>query len=138
MTENRHDISVPDFIKKNATRGLENLEFAGNGLTDKTKREARLIASGEISHDKAIRMQAWFKRHLPDFQGEAAKKFLSGESDRMSPGLVAWLLWGGPLKRIIKLVSMNWAECLFSSTDDKTGTTRPQRNPTGGVVQMVA
>ncbi len=55
MTENRHDISVPDFIKKNATRGLENLEFAGNGLTDKTKREARLMASGEISHDKTTR-----------------------------------------------------------------------------------
>ena len=126
MTENRHDISVPDFIKKNATRGLENLEFAGNGLTDKTKREARLMASGEISHDKALRMQAWFKRHLPDFQGEAAKKFLSGESDRMSPGLVAWLLWGGSLDSDNRLAAMKWAERQVAQHDDERSNSRPQ------------
>ena len=91
----RHEISVPRFIRNNASRGLENLQFAGQGLTEKTKREARQMRDGVISHDKALRMQAWFKRHISDFQGDAAKDFLSGKSDRMSPGLVAWLLWGG-------------------------------------------
>ena len=32
---------VPSYIQKNAQRGLDLLEFAGSGLTDKTKREAR-------------------------------------------------------------------------------------------------
>ena len=31
---------VPSYIQKNAQRGLDLLEFAGDGLTDKTKREA--------------------------------------------------------------------------------------------------
>ena len=122
----RHEINVPEFIRNNAARGLENLQFAGQGLTDKTKREARQMRDGVVSHDKALRMQAWFKRHLPDFQGEAAKKFLSGESDRMSPGLVAWLLWGGSLSKATRLDAMRWAERQVARHADDRTMSRPQ------------
>jgi hypothetical protein len=122
----RHEINVPEFIRNNAARGLENLQFAGQGLTDKTKREARQMRDGVVSHDKALRMQAWFKRHLLDFEGEAAKKFLSGESDRMSPGLVAWLLWGGSLSKATRLDAMRWAERQVARHADDRAMSRPQ------------
>ena len=109
LTE-RHDIKVPAFIKNNASRGLENLQFAGQGLTEKTKREARMMRDGDVSHDKALRMAAWFARHVTDLQGEGAKEFLAGETDRMSPGQVAWLLWGGSLAAATRMDAMRWAE----------------------------
>lgn len=122
----RHEISVPAFIKNNASRGLENLQFAGQGLTEKTKREARQMRDGVISHDKALRMQAWFKRHVSDFQGDAAKEFLSGESERMSPGLVAWLLWGGSLAAATRMDAMKWAERQVARHEDDRSMSRPQ------------
>lgn len=122
----RHDIDVPVYIRNNAARGLENLEFAGQGLTEKTKREARQMRDGIVSHDKALRMQAWFKRHLPDFEGQAAKDFLSGESDRMSPGLVAWLLWGGSLDSATRLDAMKWAERQVAVHEDERSLSRPR------------
>jgi HK97 family phage prohead protease len=122
----RHDISVPDFIKNNASRGLENLQFAGSGLTEKTKREARQMRDGIVSHDKALRMQAWFKRHISDFEGQAAKDFLSGESDRMSPGLVAWLLWGGSLAAATRMDAMKWAERQVARHEDDRSKSRPR------------
>ena len=106
----RHDIKVPAFIKNNAARGLENLQFAGQGLTEKTKREARMMRDGDVSHDKALRMAAWFARHVTDLEGEGAKEFLAGETDRMSPGQVAWLLWGGSLAAATRMDAMRWAE----------------------------
>ncbi len=121
----RHDINVPAFIRDNATRGLENLQFAGQGLTEKTKREARLMRDGDISHDKAMRMAAWFARHVTDLEGEVAKAFLDGESNRMSPGQVAWLLWGGSLPESTRMDAMRWAERQVARHENDRGT-RPQ------------
>ncbi len=88
-------IEVPDYIRKNCEKGLEmnRKGFGGDGLTDKTKQEARDMAKGDISYDKCVRMAAWFRRHRVDTESEGFK-------DRSSPkypsaGLVAWLLWGG-------------------------------------------
>ncbi len=135
----RHEINVPAFIRDNAARGLENLEFAGSGLTEKTKREARSMRDGVVSHDKAMRMQAWFKRHLPDFQGEGAKKFLSGESDKMSPGLVAWLLWGGSLSKNTRLDAMRWAERQVARHEDDRSGSRPQPfNQAVGIIKRMS
>ena len=122
----RHEINVPRFIRDNASRGLANLQFAGSGLTEKTKREARSMRDGVVSHDKALRMQAWFKRHISDFEGDAAKEFLAGESDRMSPGLVAWLLWGGSLSKTTRLDAMRWAERQVARHVDDRSMSRPQ------------
>lgn len=122
----RHEINVPRFIRDNASRGLANLQFAGSGLTEKTKREARSMRDGVVSHDKALRMQAWFKRHISDFEGDAAKEFLAGESDRMSPGLVAWLLWGGSLSKATRLDAMRWAERQVARHEDDRSMSRPQ------------
>ena len=100
---------VPSYIQKNAQRGLDLLEFAGSGLTDKTKREAREMASGKISDNKVVRMAAWFARHEGDLDSEAANDYLSGESDRPTAGQVAWLLWGGDISKSNKMRAANWA-----------------------------
>lgn len=101
--------SVPQYIQKNAKRGLENLKFAGEGVTEKTKREARLMSRGEISDDKVIRMRAWFERHESDLDSPAADEFLDGESDVMTKGQVAWLLWGGDIDKENKMRARDWA-----------------------------
>jgi len=61
------DRKAPVFMQKNAQRGLDNLNRAGDGLVDETKRQARIMASGgELSIDKIVKMAAWHKRHLTD------------------------------------------------------------------------
>ena len=87
-SETRNGISVPDYIQANAQRGLDNLDKAGDGLVEKTIREAREMAKGNISEDKLIRQSAWIKRHLDDLRSEAVK---DGE---ISAGVVAHWLWG--------------------------------------------
>jgi HK97 family phage portal protein len=101
--------SVPSYIQKNAQRGLDLLEFAGDGLTDKTKREARDMANGKITDNKVVRMAAWFARHEGDLDSEAADDYLSGDSDRPTAGQVAWLLWGGDISKSNKMRAANWA-----------------------------
>ena len=87
-SETRNGISVPDYIQANAQRGLDNLDKAGDGLVEKTIREAREMAKGNVSEDKLIRTSAWIKRHLNDLRSEAVK---DGE---ISAGVVAHWLWG--------------------------------------------
>ena len=101
--------TVPQFIRENAQRGLDNLEFAGDGLVDRTKREARLMRDGQISENKVIRMNAWFKRHVSDLDSPRANEYLRGEG-RMTAGQVAWLLWGGDLGRENRMRAQKWAE----------------------------
>ena len=107
--DNKAVENVPDYIQKNAARGLELLEYAGSGLTDKTKREARDMANGKISDNKVVRMAAWFARHEGDLDSEDADAYLSGDSDRPTAGQVAWLLWGGDLSKSNKMRAFNWA-----------------------------
>ena len=108
--EGKQVSTVPEFIRKNAQRGLDNLEFAGSGLRDKTIREARLMRDGQISEDKAIRMNAWFLRHESDLVSESANEYLRGETEKMSAGQLAWLLWGGDLDRANRMRAQKWAE----------------------------
>ena len=90
---------APAYMRAAARRGLEFYEQgqAGDGVTDKTIREARAMASGDVSDDKWIRISAWIARHLPDLDAPDANP----ESDGYpSAGVVAHLLWGsGPSKR---------------------------------------
>ena len=102
--------TVPQFIRDNARRGLDNLEYAGSGLRDKTKREARAMANGQISEDKVIRMNAWLLRHESDLASERANEYLRGETEKMTAGQVAWLLWGGDLDKRNRMRAQKWAE----------------------------
>jgi HK97 family phage prohead protease len=90
---------APQYMRNAAKRGLElNAEGkGGDGLTDKTIREARLMVTGQVSDDKWIRIAAWIARHLVDL--DAPKNSNSSDSAYPGAGLVAHLLWGsGPSK----------------------------------------
>jgi len=91
---------APAYMRAAARRGLELNEqgFGGAGLTQKTIREARLMAEGQVSDDKWIRIAAWIARHMPDL--DAPKNSNRNDPEYPGPGLVAHLLWGsGPSKR---------------------------------------
>ncbi len=76
---------APDYVRRNAQRGLDNLRFAGDGLQASTVRAARRMAAGEVSDQKARLMGPWFRRHEADLQSEAARQWRAGETDRPRP-----------------------------------------------------
>lgn len=101
---------APAYMRAAARRGLELYEegFGGAGLTQKTIREARLMAEGQVSDDKWIRIAAWIARHMPDL--DAPKNSNRQDPEYPGAGLVAHLLWGsGPSKRAAER-AMNYAE----------------------------
>jgi hypothetical protein len=101
-------ISVPDYVQTAARRGLEwHAEGkSGDGVTDKTLREAREMADGSVSEDKLRRMGPWFRRHRADMDAPNNKP--DGE-DFPGAGAVAWALWGGPTSGDI-MRTAEWAE----------------------------
>lgn len=88
-------LSLPAYIKEAAAQGIEYYEqgLGGSGLVQRTVREARAMARGEISENKVIRVSAWAARHEPDLRAQGAKP---GEDGYPTPGAVAHLLWGIP------------------------------------------
>ena len=84
----------PEYVQAAARRGLEfnRAGRAGDGLTDQTIREARLMADGTVSDDKAIRTAAWGARHAVDL--EAAKNNDPDDDGFPGAGAVAHYLWG--------------------------------------------
>lgn len=127
--------NVPEFIKKNAQRGLDYLAegFGGDGLTDATKREAREMAAGRISDNKVRKMAPWFARHKAD--GQAPKNKDSSDPEYPGAGLVAWLLWGGNAnfddaaqdwaqRQIDKLNNEDKARSKMKKTERRTFTVR--------------
>lgn len=101
-------VPVPDYVQEAAKRGLEwHAEGkSGDGVTEQTIREARDMASGEVSEDKVRRMGPWFQRHRPDMD---APKNKPGNEDFPGAGAVAWALWGGPTSGDI-MRTAKWAE----------------------------
>jgi len=94
------DLSPPAYMRASARRGLQlNAEGkGGDGLTDKTIREAREMADGNVSEDKWRRISPWIARHLVDL--DAPKNSDPNDPQYPGPGLVAFFLWGsGPTKR---------------------------------------
>jgi HK97 family phage prohead protease len=93
------NLKPPAYMRAAARRGLElNRQGKGGaGLQPKTIREARLMADGQVSKDKWIRIAAWIARHLVDL--DSPKNSNSNDPGYPGPGLVAHLLWGsGPSK----------------------------------------
>jgi HK97 family phage prohead protease len=84
----------PGYIRGAARKGLEyNRDgLGGDGLTDQTIREARLMADGTVSDDKAIRTSAWGARHAVDL--EAPQNRDPQDPGFPGAGAVAHYLWG--------------------------------------------
>ncbi len=101
-------VPVPDYVSAAAKRGLEwHAEGkSGDGIVDRTIREARDMVEGSISEDKVRRMGPWFRRHRADMD---APKNKPGNDDFPGAGAVAWALWGGPTSGDI-MRSAEWAE----------------------------
>jgi len=115
-TNNRQvDLSVPQFIRANAERGLQYLRdgYGGDGLTEGTKRAARDMAAGNITENKIRKMAPWFARHKVD--GQAPKNSNPSDPGYPGAGLVAWLLWGGDSNFSDR--AQNWAQRKIDALD---------------------
>jgi HK97 family phage prohead protease len=92
------NLTPPAYMRAAARRGLEyHAEgLSGDGLTERTVREARAMAAGNVTADKWVRIAAWIARHLGDLDAPDARP---GAENYPSAGVVAHLLWGsGPSK----------------------------------------
>ena len=92
------NLAPPAYMRAAARRGLAYYKDGkgGDGLVEKTIREARAMAEGSVSKDKWIRIRAWIARHLGDLDSPNAKP---SSENYPSAGVVAHLLWGsGPSK----------------------------------------
>jgi HK97 family phage prohead protease len=100
MNEERAvNLNPPAYMRAAARMGLRYYEEGkgGDGLVEKTIREARAMASGNVTAEKWVRIRAWIARHLVDLDSPSARP---DSADYPSAGVVAHLLWGsGPSKR---------------------------------------
>jgi len=87
-------LDVPAYIRSAARKGLDyyGQGLAGDGLVDRTVREARDMARGDITEDKVIRANAWGARHLVDL--DATKNSNPDDKEFPGAGAVAFYLWG--------------------------------------------
>ncbi len=88
------NLEVPGYIRDAASRGLELHAdgYGGDGLVERTIREARAMAAGNITADKVIRANAWAARHEIDLE---ADQNTNPDADGWpGNGAVAHYLWG--------------------------------------------
>ena len=96
--ERQVNLTPPAYMRAAARRGLQYYEEGkgGDGLVERTIREARAMARGSVTADKWVRIRAWIARHLSDLDSPSARP---SSDDYPSAGVVAHLLWGsGPSK----------------------------------------
>ena len=88
------NLDAPAYMRASARRGLEwhREGLSGDGLVDRTIREARAMAEGNVTADKWVRIRAWIARHLVDMD---APQNTPGDDAYPGPGAVAMALWGG-------------------------------------------
>jgi HK97 family phage prohead protease len=88
------DLTPPAYMRASARRGLEwhREGLSGDGVVDRTIREAAAMAEGNVTADKWVRLRAWISRHLVDMDAPANTP---GNDDYPGPGAVAMALWGG-------------------------------------------
>lgn len=101
MTDEQRQVNLdpPSYMRAAARQGLRYYEEgkAGDGVVQRTIREARAMAAGNVTADKWVRIRAWIARHLVDLDAPDANPDADGYP---SAGVVAHLLWGsGPSKR---------------------------------------
>ena len=118
------NINPPAYMRAAARRGLElNREgFGGDGLTDKTKQEARDMADGRVSEDKWRRIAPWIARHMVDLDAPSNRN--PDDPGYPGAGLVAHLLWGsGPSKSSAER-AMRYAQSIVDQLDKEQERTR--------------
>lgn len=115
------DLSAPDYMRNAAEQGLKYLAegYGGDGLTPKTIREARLMAQGEVSADKWVRVAAWIARHMDDLDAPAADSQNEGYP---SAGVVAHLLWGSGPSKDSAVRAMDYAGRIVSQLEDASAS----------------
>lgn len=122
--ERQVNLTPPAYMRAAARRGLElnRQGFGGDGLTDKTKQEARDMAAGRVSEDKWRRIAPWIARHLVDL--DAPKNNNPDNPDYPGEGLVAHLLWGsGPSKRAAQR-TLDYAQGVIDRLDSEQNQAR--------------
>jgi predicted ABC-type ATPase len=100
---------APAYMRAAARRGLEYYADGkgGDGLVEKTIREARLMADGQVSDDKWVRTAAWIARHLGDLDSPDADP---NSDNYPSAGVVAHLLWGSGPSKARATAAMEYAQ----------------------------
>jgi HK97 family phage prohead protease len=103
------DLTAPAYMRASARRGLQwySEGLGGDGLVDRTIREARQMAEGNVSADKWVRIAAWIARHLVDLDSPDANP---SSENFPSPGVVAMALWGGGTTKRSARRAMAYAE----------------------------
>jgi HK97 family phage prohead protease len=122
--ERQVNLTPPAYMRAAARRGLElnRQGFGGDGLTDKTKQEARDMAEGRVSEDKWRRIAPWIARHLVDL--DAPKNNNPDDAGYPGAGLVAHLLWGsGPSKRSAQR-TLDYAQSIIDRLDAEQNQSR--------------
>lgn len=107
--ERQVDLSPPAYMRASARRGLDWYAqgLGGDGLVDRTIREAREMAAGNVTADKWVRIGAWIARHIGDLDAPDADP----QSENFpSPGVVAMALWGGGTTRRSAQRAQTYAE----------------------------
>jgi HK97 family phage prohead protease len=99
-------LNLPTYIRNAARKGLDyyGQGLAGDGLVERTVREARDMARGDITEDKVIRTNAWGARHLVDL--DAPKNSDADNDEFPGAGAVAFYLWG--INPLDPEPAMNW------------------------------
>ena len=99
-------LNLPTYIRNAARKGLDyyGQGLAGDGLVERTVREARDMARGDITEDKVIRANAWGARHLVDL--DAPKNSDADNDEFPGAGAVAFYLWG--INPLDPEPAMNW------------------------------
>ena len=116
--ERQVNLTPPAYMRAAARRGLEYYAegLGGDGLVDRTIREARAMAEGNVTADKWVRIRAWIARHLVDLDAPDANP---NSENYPSAGVVAHLLWGsGPSKASARR-ALNYAEGVVSRLEEE-------------------
>jgi hypothetical protein len=119
-------LDVPAYIRAAARKGLDyyGQGLAGDGLVDRTVREARDMARGDITEDKVIRANAWGARHLVDL--DASKNSNPDDKEFPGAGAVAFYLWG--INPLNPKPAMDWfmakAEAIKADGTDTSRATK--------------
>jgi HK97 family phage prohead protease len=117
----RAQVDVPAYIQSAADKGLAYYAegLGGDGLVEQTISDARDLAGGSVTDEKARRMIAWIARHRVDWEGVPQN---SDESNENWPGhgAVAALLWGvDPTQSDGADRVVRWAEGIVAALEDR-------------------